>query len=93
MQDDYGNQMHHPTIAQMWERMDQLQRQLDENTESTKRTEENTSELIDILHSLKGAFRVLTWVGGLAKPVGAIVSLGLALWGVLQAFKTGVMPK
>ena len=93
MQDDFGNHVHHPTMGEMWMRMDQLQKQLDENTESTKRTEENTSELIQILNSLKSAFRVLSWIGNLAKPLGAIVGLGLGIWGVIQAFKTGVMPK
>lgn len=93
MQDDFGNVVHPQTIKELQERMDSIQTQLDENTESTRRTESNTSELIDILNSFKSAFKVLSWIGNLAKPISAIVGLGLGIWGVVQAAKTGVHPK
>ncbi len=91
MQDDYGNEI--PTISQMWERLtsfnDELstvKEQLAENTEATKRIETNTGELIEILTSFKGAFKVLGWIGKLAVPVAAIIGL----W---TAIKTGISPK
>ena len=93
MQDDFGNEVHPQTIKELRLRMDSIQTQLDENTESTRRTESNTSELIDILNSFKSAFKVLSWIGNLAKPISAIVGLGLGIWGVVQAAKTGVHPK
>lgn len=93
MQDDFGNEVHPQTIQELRLRMDTIQQQLDANTESTRRTESNTSELIDILNSFKSAFKVLSWIGNLAKPISAIVGLGLGIWGVVQAVKTGVNPK
>ena len=93
MQDDFGNEVHPQTIQELRLRMDTIQQQLDANTESTRRTESNTSELIDILNSFKSAFKVLSWIGNLAKPISAIVGLGLGLWGVIQAAKTGINPK
>lgn len=93
MQDDFGNEVHPQTIKELQARMDSIQTQLDENTESTRRTESNTSELIDILNSFKSAFKVLTWIGSLAKPISAIIGVGLGILGVVQAIKTGVHPK
>ncbi len=93
MQDDYGNAVPHPTMQQMSDRMDKLESGLVENTESTRRVEGNTSELIDFFNSVKGAFKVLSWIGKVAAPVSAIVGLCLAIWGVVQALKTGVTPK
>jgi hypothetical protein len=82
------------------DRMDGLQLQLDEhkamlaeNTAATARIEGNTSELVEVFSNLKGAFRVLNWIGRLAKPVGAIIGLGVAMWGAWQAHKTGVPPQ
>jgi hypothetical protein len=33
------------------------------------------------LNSFKSAFKVLSWIGNLAKPISAIVGLGLGIWG------------
>lgn len=93
MQDDFGNEVVHPTMQQMWSRMDKLETGLGENTESTKRIEGNTGELIDILNSFKSAFKVLTWIGKIAKPVTAIIGLCLGIWAGILALKTGVSPK
>ena len=46
----------------------------------TKRTEENTQELLETFNALKGAWKVLNFVGLLAKPVAAIMSFGAAWW-------------
>ena len=98
MQDDFGNEI--PTLSQMWERItnfnDELstvKEQLAENTEATKRIETNTGELIEILTSFKGAFKVLTWIGKIAVPLAAIAGLFTALYAAWQAIKTGVSPK
>lgn len=98
MQDDFGNEI--PTLSQMWERItnfnDELstvKEQLAENTEATKRIETNTGELIEILNSFKGAFKVFGWIGNLAKPLAAIIGLFMAIYAAWHAVKTGVMPK
>ncbi len=98
MQDDFGNEI--PTLNQMWERItnfnDELstvKEKLAENTEATKRIETNTGELIEILTSFKGAFKVLAWIGKLAVPIAAIIGLFTAAYAAWQAVKTGIMPK
>ena len=98
MQDDFGNEI--PTLSQMWERITSfneelttVKEQLSENTEATKRIETNTGELIEILTSFKGAFKVLGWIGKLAVPLAAIVGLFSACYAAWSEIKTGVMPK
>lgn len=74
-------------------RMQQLTERLAENTSATRRTESNTAEIVEILEAWKGAFKVLAWVGKLAKPMGAIIGLGVALYGAWEAFKVGGRPR
>ena len=93
MQDDFGNEVVHPTMQQMRWRMDKLESGLVENTKSTKRIEDNTDELVDILNSVKSAFKVLTWIGKIAKPLSAIIGLCLGIWAGILALKTGASPK
>lgn len=74
--------------------MDGLRKDLNANTEETKRVKEDTGELLDILKSWKGAFKVFNWVGKLAGPLAGIIALGTAVWGAVMAFKGGGgMPK
>lgn len=70
-----------------------LQEGLQKNTEATERVEGNTSEVVDLLRSFQGAFKVLNMIGKLAKPLGYIVmacSAVLALW---HALNGGAPPK
>jgi hypothetical protein len=63
--------------------MEAFQEKLEENTEATKRVDKNTSELVDILNSWKGAFTVLDFLGKVAKPVaaiGSVVAACVAIW-------------
>jgi hypothetical protein len=53
--------------------------------EQSKRIEDNTRELLDTFNALKGAWKVLNWIGKLAKPITLISSL----FGLYWAFKTG----
>lgn len=84
MQDDYGNQI--PTLPQMWDRMNEFQKDLKTNTEATSRIESNTSELIQTFNDFKGAFKVLSWIGKLAIPFTAIAALIITV-------KSGITPK
>jgi hypothetical protein len=72
--------------------MKQLQADLKTNTDTTASIKSDTSEIIDFFASAKGAFRVLNWIGNLAKPIGAIVALGVAGWSAWTAFKSGGPP-
>ena len=96
IQDDYGNLVHTPGTASITERLDagdarmnRIEHDLAENTAATQETAANTSELVSILNALKGAFKVLDFIGRLAKPLGYIASLGAALAGVWAAFRHG----
>lgn len=71
------------------ETMKNLSDRLDENTESTKRTEANTAELVAMFLAWKGAFKVLDMIGSLAKPLGYIVMCASAIWGAIIVIKTG----
>lgn len=46
-------------------------------------------DLIEFFGSLKGAWKVLDWLGKLAKPLGAIVGLGAAFAALWAAIKAG----
>ncbi|MGB3069393.1 MAG: hypothetical protein WBC18_12635 [Ottowia sp.] len=73
-------------------RFDKLEEQIKTNTELTKKSCEDTGEMLEFLRAMKGAFKVLNWIGKLAKPLAAIVALGAALVGLWTAVKGGVMP-
>lgn len=66
---------------------------LKENTDATKKIESDLSEILDFFNSVQGAFKVLSWIGKLAKPVGAIVGLGASFAAFWAALKSGVTPK
>lgn len=90
----------HPEIAAIHSRLDEgdqrmarIEASLKKNTEATERVETNTSDLVDLFVSFKGAFKVLEVLGKLAKPLGAIVGLGVAVAAAWTAFRTGASPK
>lgn len=96
IQDDFGNLVHPPGAPSITARLDagdarmtRIEQDLAENTLATQEVAANTSELVSILNALKGAFKVLEFIGKLAKPIGYIVSLGAAVAGVWVAIKTG----
>lgn len=62
------------------------------NTEATQAVKNDTSELVSLLQSFKGAFVVFDMLGRLARPLGYIVMLGTALWGMFSMFKGGGEP-
>lgn len=68
----------------------QMRQDLSENTEATKRIDSATSDIVEFFESMRSAFKVLNWIGKLARPIGAIVALGVAMWGAWLAFRQGV---
>lgn len=68
----------------------QIQGDLAENTIATRRIDASTQDIVEFFESMKGAFKVLNWIGKLARPVSAVVGLCLALWGVYLAWRSGV---
>src|SRR5450830_276727 len=75
------------------ETMASLRADLAENTSATIRTESNTAEIVEFFGAMKGAFKVLNWIGALAKPITALVALAAVTWGAFLTIKTGAPPK
>lgn len=67
--------------------------ELRENTEATKRIEANTSEMLDVFQSFKGAMKVLEWIGKAAKPLGWVVAMCAAFAAFWTSIKSGVNTK
>lgn len=70
-------------------RLDRLEDALTEYTQLTQKVVTQTAELIEFFDAMKGAFKVLNWLGKLAKPMAAIAALGVALAGLLASAKGG----
>lgn len=64
-----------------------MRAELAANTKATKAIAENTSELVEFFAAMKGAFKVLNWLGKIAKPVAAIVGLCTALFAAYAAWR------
>ena len=96
MQDDFGNEIHPLTVHDIRQRlrdgaarMARIEAELAVVTTATESIKSDTSELLEVLAAMKGAFKVLDWLGRFARPVAAIVALAAALWGLVGAVKGG----
>ncbi len=69
------------------DRLSKFEQALEENTKATKRVDENTKEVVDILQSWKGAAKVMNFLASLAKPIGALLVFGASLWAAWPAKK------
>jgi hypothetical protein len=74
-------------------RMGRIEQNLTDNTNATARIEANTSDLVEAFANLKGAFKVLNWIGKFAKPLGYIAGLAAAVVSLYTAFKAGTTIK
>jgi len=93
MQDDYGNAVRYPgtgEIAALAERVERVEANLAENTATTKRIEENTSDLIEVLAAAKGAFKTLEVLGKIARPIVWIGTVGSFVMYAWARFKSGI---
>jgi len=73
-------------------RLDAQDKAIKENTELTQKIKNDTGEIVEAFASFKGAFKVLNWIGSLAKPVAYLVMLGSALYGLIATVKGGTPP-
>ncbi|MBS3018528.1 hypothetical protein DJFAAGMI_01260 [Comamonas sp. PE63] len=95
--DDYGNELPALTRAQINERFDKgsermavierdlkaLAQGLREERRELQELKHQLADLLEFFTAMKGAFKVLNWVGKVAKPLAAIVMLGgacMAFW-------------
>lgn len=53
----------------------EILRLIAENTAMTQAVSAGTAELIDFFGAMKGAFKVMGWIGALAKPMGVVIGL------------------
>lgn len=74
------------------EKMRALGEDLKANTIATLQVREDTSEVVSLLRSLQGAFRVFNMIGKLAKPLAAIIGLVAAGMGLYYTLKNGAPP-
>lgn len=101
MQDDFGNQIL-PAVARTIaarfdegsERMGRIEgdvaavrAELQDNTRTTNQLAASTADLVEFFEAMRGAFKVLNWIGKLAKPLGAIAALGAAVLAAIGAAK------
>lgn len=84
--DDYGNPLPHEEINVRFEkgikRMQAIEAEVHaarEELHQLCQLREDMAEMLDFFKAMKGAFKVLNWVGALAKPLAGLVALGVAL--------------
>jgi len=75
------------------ETMRELRKEIAANTKVTESVQTDTSELVALLQSFKGAFKVLEILGKLTKPLGYIVALVGGVLGLVAIVKGGGTPK
>ena len=54
---------------------EQIRADLEENTKMTEKVLSGLGDVVEFFTAMKGAFKVLNWIGAVAKPVAAIVGL------------------
>jgi len=70
-------------------RMQTMADGLDENTRATQAIKADTEELVDLLHSVKGALKVLDMLARLARPLGFLAAAGASFYAFYVALKGG----
>ena len=103
--DDFGNLVSLAHVKKIYERLDvfddrlgagdsrmgSIEAELAKNTAATKEVADGVQEIIAFFSAMKGGLKVLGWLGKLAKPLTALVALGLALWSAYLAYRNGVV--
>ena len=97
MQDDYGTEIHPLTVQDIRRqlsdgaaRMARIEDGLAANTAATEAIRVSTAELVEVFRAMQGAFKVLNWLGRLARPMSYIVALaaaGVGLWSAIKGHK------
>ena len=97
--DDWGNQLQHEAINVRFEkglkRMQAIEaeaRAVREELHRLTQLRDEIAELVEFFRDMKGAFKVLRWIGKLAAPMTAIIGLGVALATAWAAARGG-LPK
>lgn len=97
--DDWGNQLQHEAIHVRFEKgikriqaIEAEARAVREELHRLTQLRDEIAELVEFFRDMKGAFKVLRWIGKLAAPMTAIIGLGVALATAWAAARGG-LPK
>ena len=100
---DFGDELPAVTRQQINERFDKgsermaaierdlkaVAQGLQEERQELQELKQQLAEMLEFFTAMKGAFKVLNWLGKVAKPLAAIVMLGGACVGFWTAIKGG----
>lgn len=99
MMDDHGDELPATTLQQINGKFDNgsarmagIERELTATRKELHELKQQLADLLEFFGAMKGAFKVLNWLGKLARPATAIVALGVALVAAWNAAK-GIYPK
>ena len=87
--DDWGNQLQHEAINVRFEKGIKRMQAIEAELHQLRQLREDMAEMLDFFKAMKGAFKVLNWVGALAKPLAGLVALGVALAAAWAAARGG----
>lgn len=94
IQDDFGNLVEATSASAIHRRLDagdsrmaRIESDLSTNTQLTQQLATSTADLVEFFDAMKGALKVLNWIGKLARPLGAIATLAASLAGLWAVFK------
>lgn len=96
MVDDHGNELPAITLQQINQKFDNgsarmagIERELTATRKELHELKKQLVDLLELLEAMRGAFKVLNWLGKLAKPAAAIVGLGAACLTAYAAWRGG----
>lgn len=94
--DDFGDELPAMSRRQVNERFDKgsermaaIERELGLTRKELHELKGQLADLLEFFGAMRGAFKVLNWLGKLAKPVAAIIMLGTAVLAFWTAMRTG----
>ena len=100
MQDDFGNliSVERDTInrrldkgvqrmAHIEDDLALVHNRLERNAQMAQKILDSTAEIVEFFESMRGAMRVLNWIGKLARPVAGIIGLCAALVALWTAIR------
>lgn len=67
---------------------EQTRTDLETNTAMTKDVLDSLADVVEFFTAMKGAFKVLNWMGAVAKPVAAVVGLATAIMVAYSAWSS-----
>jgi succinate dehydrogenase/fumarate reductase flavoprotein subunit len=96
--DDFGNELPALTRQQINDVLTRgasawpQSKELSKTRQELGELKQQLADLLEFFTAMKGAFKVLNWLGKLARPMAAIVALGVALAAAWNAVR-GIYPK